>query len=144
MNMKRLLLVLFLMTAVLLTITACGGNTNTVADTVDPNAPLDLAPTVNVATVAEVKDRDDVFVIDVREQWEYDEKHIPGVTLIPLGTVPDSLNQIPQDKTVIVTCRSGNRSGQAVDFLRTQGFTNVHNMEGGIVAWESAGYPVEP
>ena len=45
---------------------------------------LDLGPTVNVQTVAEIKDRDDVFVIDVREQHEYDAGHIPGVTLIPM------------------------------------------------------------
>jgi len=43
---------------------------------------------------------------------------------------------------VIVTCRSGNRSGQATDFLRQNGFDNVHNMQGGIVAWEQAGYEV--
>jgi rhodanese-related sulfurtransferase len=52
------------------------------------------------------------------------------------------MNEIPTDKTVIVTCRTGNRSGQAVDFLRQNGFENVHNMQGGIVAWEQAGYEV--
>ena len=88
-------------------------------------------------------DRDDVVLIDVREQSEYDEVHIPDITLIPLGTIPDSLDQIPTDKTVIVTCRSGNRSGQATEFLRQQGFDNVHNMEGGIVAWQAAGHAVE-
>ncbi len=104
---------------------------------------LDLADTVNVQTVASVKDRSDVFVIDVREQSEYDDGHIPGVTLIPMGEVADRLAEIPTDKEVIVTCRSGNRSGQVTDFLRQQGFDNVHNMEGGIVAWEAAGYDVE-
>jgi len=142
--MKRMLLVMLLITAV--SLAACGG-TNTAVSTPtapDANAPLNLAPSINVDIVAQVKDRADVFVIDVREQSEYDEAHIPGVTLIPLGTVPDNLDKIPTDKTVIVTCHSGNRSGQAVDFLRAHGFTNVHNMEGGIAAWEAAGYPVEP
>ena len=106
-------------------------------------APLALGPDVDVKTVADVKDRDDVLVLDVREDWEYNEKHIPGVLWMPMNTVPNRLSEIPKDKEVIVTCRSGNRSGQVVDFLREQGFTNVHNMTGGIVAWESAGLPVE-
>ncbi|MCA9960769.1 MAG: rhodanese-like domain-containing protein [Anaerolineales bacterium] len=151
MTKQKVLLVLLIL---VLALAACGGGTETavpaadvapvaVADTASTSEELNLPPTVDVATVASVKDRDDVFVIDVREQYEYDEKHIPGVTLIPLGTLSDNLSEIPTDKTVIVTCRSGNRSGQAVDFLRQQGFTNVHNMEGGIVAWEQAGYSVE-
>jgi rhodanese-related sulfurtransferase len=44
---------------------------------------------------------------------------------------------------VIVTCRSGNRSGQVTQFLKANGFEDVHNMSGGIIAWEEAGFPVE-
>jgi rhodanese-related sulfurtransferase len=126
-------------------LTACGGGETAVADPpADLSAgELNLGPSVDVETVAAIMDRDDVVLIDVREQTEYDEAHIPDITLIPLGTVPESLDQIPTDKTVIMTCRSGNRSGQATEFLRQQGFDNVHNMEGGIVAWQSAGFPVE-
>ena len=102
-----------------------------------------LADDVDVHTVASVKDQPDVYLIDVREQWEYDEGHIPGVTLIPMNEVPNRLTEIPTDKEVIVTCRSGNRSGQITDYLRQQGFDNVHNMSGGIVEWEAAGYPVD-
>jgi rhodanese-related sulfurtransferase len=113
------------------------------AEAIDLNVALNLADTVDVQTVASVKDRDDVFVIDVREQWEYDEGHIPGVTLIPMGEVADRLAEIPTDKEVIVTCRSGNRSGQITDFLRSQGYDNIHNMDGGILAWGAAGYEIE-
>jgi phage shock protein E len=102
-----------------------------------------LGPNVDVATVNALQGRDDVLILDVREQSEYDAGHIPGVTLIPLNDVPNRLNEIPKDKPVIVTCRSGNRSGQATDFLRQQGYTNVHNMTGGINAWQQAGYAVE-
>ena len=139
--MKMKWLFLLLLTVVLV---ACGG-TDTAAPVAEQSVAsgqLDLAPEVNVQTVAEVKDRTDVTVLDVREQWEYDEGHIPGVVLIPLGEIPNRLSEIPTDKTVIVTCRSGNRSAQAVDFLRQNGFDNVHNMLGGIVAWEQAGYEV--
>jgi len=60
-----------------------------------------------------------------------------------MGEVAARLNELPRDKEIIVTCRSGNRSGQVADFLREQGFSNVHNMAGGIVAWEEAGYTLE-
>ena len=145
--MKRIVLTLILL-MMLGTAVACGGTTTTTTSA-EPNVSadlsevLDLADTIDVATVASVKDRDDVVVLDVREQWEYDEGHIPGVTLIPMGEVANRLSEIPTDKSVIVTCRSGNRSGQITDFLRQQGFDNVHNMDGGILAWEAAGYEVE-
>ncbi|MBK9053282.1 MAG: rhodanese-like domain-containing protein [Chloroflexi bacterium] len=120
---------------------ACGGGgENAAATEIDiANLPVN----VDVETVAAIQDDSNVFVLDVREQYEYDESHIPGVTLIPMGEIPNRLSEIPTDQQVIVTCRSGNRSDQVTDFLREQGFTNVHNMEGGILAWTAAGLPVE-
>ncbi len=147
--MKQLRLILVLAMMVLGTAVACGGDeAATTTDTqpavsADLNEILNLPDTVDVQTVATVKERDDVVVLDVREQWEYDEGHIPGVTLIPMGEVSSRLEEIPTDKEVIVTCRSGNRSGQITEFLRQQGYDNVHNMDGGILAWEAAGYEVE-
>ncbi|MCB8946067.1 MAG: rhodanese-like domain-containing protein [Ardenticatenaceae bacterium] len=136
--MKKILLILV---TLLLMVTACGGGT-TGEDTaaIDPTT---LPDTIDAKTTAAVKDFDNVLVLDVREQWEYDEGHIPGVTLIPMGEVASRLSEIPTDKEVIVTCRSGNRSGQVADFLRQQGYDNVHNMSGGILAWQEAGLPVE-
>ncbi len=137
---KKLVWSLVLLTAVLLA--ACGG----AADTAVPAADIDVAnlpATIDVQTAASLKERDDVVLIDVREQWEYDEGHIPGITLIPMNEVPNRLNEIPTDKTVILTCRSGNRSGQVTEFLRGEGYGNVHNMEGGIIAWQAAGLPVD-
>ncbi len=98
---------------------------------------------IDVATAAKLKDRPDVVLIDVREQWEYDEGHIPGVILIPMGEIESRISEIPTDQTVILTCRSGNRSGQVYDYLSQQGYNNVHNMEGGILAWQAAGFEVE-
>lgn len=146
-DMKRIVLILFLLT-LLGTAVACGGQTAATTDpapaaVVDAGETLDLADTVDVQTVASVKDRADVVLLDVREPFEYDEGHIPGVTLIPMNEVADRLAEIPTDKEVIVTCRSGNRSSQITDFLRQQGYDNVHNMDGGILAWEAAGYDVE-
>ena len=102
-----------------------------------------LADSVDAATVNAVKDNPGVFLIDVREPDEYAAGHIPGITLIPMGEVAARLAELPRDKEIIVTCRTGNRSSQIADLLREQGFTNVHNMTGGIVAWEEAGYAVE-
>lgn len=143
--MTKLLKIMLLLVAAL-GVVACGGPEETAV--IDPaldlaEVELQLAPSVDVATVVELQGRDDVVLIDVREQWEYDEAHIPNITLIPMNEVPNRLDEIPQDKTVIVTCRSGNRSGQVVEFLRNQGYDNVHNMEGGILAWQQAGQPVE-
>lgn len=135
----------WLLTVLVLLLAACGGAAQeaTLPEEGLGDAPLALSDTVDVETVAEVRERDDVLVLDVREQWEYDEGHIPGVTLIPMAEVSQRLDDIPAAKTVIVTCRSGNRSGQVADYLRQQGFDNVHNMDGGILAWEAAGYDVE-
>lgn len=139
---RKLLFVIAALFVLLLA--ACGGAS--VAAPIADQAPevevITLADEVDVHTVASVKDQPGVYLIDVREQWEYDEGHIPGVTLIPMNQVPNRLDEIPTDKEVVVTCRSGNRSGQITDYLRQQGFDNVHNMSGGIVAWEAAGYPV--
>jgi rhodanese-related sulfurtransferase len=144
MIMKRLWWLLFAL--VMVGLVACGGSeANLEAVVADPAEAetLSLPDMVDVQTVAEIKDRDDVLVLDVREQWEYDAGHIPGVTLLPMGEIPGRMSEIPTDQTVILTCRSGNRSGQVADFLRQQGYENVHNMSGGILEWESAGLDVE-
>ncbi len=138
--MKKFSLVILVITLLL---AACGGAAETAV--IEP-ATIDVAnlpDTVDVVTVNALLDNENVLILDVREQSEYDAGHIPGITLIPMGEVPTRLNEIPTDKEVILTCRSGNRSGQVTDFLRQQGYTNVHNMEGGIVAWEAAGLQVE-
>lgn len=142
--MKRFAIGALLMTAMLMMLAACGGtDSSTSAPALEEIDLSTLPATVDVQTVATVRDNPDVYLLDVREQWEYDEGHIPGITLIPMGEIPARLSEIPTDKQVIVTCRTGNRSGQVADYLRQQGFDNIHNMDGGIVAWEAAGLPVE-
>ncbi|CUS05749.1 Rhodanese domain protein [Candidatus Promineifilum breve] len=139
--MKVLAIAILILAALL---AACGGGANeTAAPVVEEIDLSSLAPAVDVDTVRAVQDNPNVFLLDVREPDEYASGHIAGITLIPMGEVAARLSELPKDKEIIVTCRTGNRSGQVADFLREQGFTNVHNMEGGIVAWEEAGYPVE-
>ena len=126
-----------------LALAACGGQAES-AEAPAASVNLDELPQeVDVQTVYDIQGLEDVHVLDVREQYEYDEKHIPNVTLLPMSEIESRLNEIPKDKEVIVTCRTGNRSGQVTQFLAQNGFDNVHNMQGGIVAWEEAGFPVE-
>ena len=80
------------------------------------------------------------LLIDVREQDEWDAGHMPGAQLIPVGQIPSRLANLPRDRRIILTCRSGNRSGTIKDYLIDEhGYTDVHNLLGGILAWQAAG-----
>ena len=76
-------------------------------------------------------------ILDVREQWEYDEENM-GARLIPLSDLPHRLSEIEnwKNKELIVHCKSGNRAGQARKFLISKGFTNVRNLLGGLTAYQ--------
>ena len=127
--------------ALMLTIAACGGDlASSPAEEVNVST---LADTIDVQTAATLQGRDDVILIDVREQDEYDAGHIPDITLIPMSEIQSRVDEIPTDVEVILTCRSGNRSGQVHAYLEELGYDNVHNMAGGILAWEAAGLEVE-
>ena len=85
----------------------------------------------------EMMDTQEVLILDVREQDEYDSGHIPGAILLPVGTIDkDSAAQVipEQDTTVLVYCRSGNRSKTASSRLAELGYTNIYEF-GGISTW---------
>ncbi len=84
----------------------------------------------------------DKIILDVRTQGEYDEGHVEGVTLIPVQELADRLSELPKDKPIYVICRSGNRSMAASEILEKNGFQDIRNVQGGILAWQRAGYPV--
>lgn len=77
------------------------------------------------------------FVLDVREAGEYQQGHIPGSVLIPLGTLPARLHELPGDRPIVAVCRSGARSGIATGVLRKAGLDAL-NMTGGMNAWRGA------
>ncbi len=91
-------------------------------------------------TVEELKERIDkgenFNFLDVREEYEFEEQNL-GAKLIPLGELPDRLDEIEawKNEEIIVHCRSGARSGNAKQFLTAQGYTNVRNVLGGILAY---------
>ena len=90
-------------------------------------------------TVRELKARldkgDTIFLLDVREPHEYSMAKIEGSTLIPLGHLPSSLNQLDKEAEIVAYCHKGMRSADAVGFLLQQGFSNVKNLIGGIESW---------
>ena len=81
-------------------------------------------------------------VVDVREQFEWDEGYVGGSRLIPLGEVVDRVSEIPTDTPVYVICRSGVRSAEACGYLRTQGI-DAFNVTGGVLAWLDSERTVE-
>ncbi len=87
--------------------------------------------------------QDDVFVLDVRTAEEYQESHLPGATLIPLDQLGARYGELPQNETILVYCRSGNRSLEAVYLLENAGFNRVHSLDRGIKNWIQHGYEVE-
>lgn len=102
--------------------------------------PLPL-PEVSVTTAAELRD-DGAFVLDVREPDEWVDGHIPGAVHIPLGELAGRAGEVPADRTVVVVCRSGNRSAQGREILRAAGLPRVTSMAGGMLDWAAAGLPV--
>lgn len=104
----------------------------------------ELDEDLNVSTVKALHEKKAVYLIDVREQWEFKKSHIDGVSLIPLRHLPQKLDTLPTDKPIILLCASGFRSDKARNLLEAEGFKDVHHMIGGMQAWEQAGYPTKP
>ncbi|HEY0546717.1 MAG TPA: rhodanese-like domain-containing protein [Pyrinomonadaceae bacterium] len=100
-------------------------------------------------TATELKERldrgDDVQIIDVREQNEYDIARIPNTKLIPLGQVVNRMSEIDPARETVVHCKGGVRSARAIEALKHAGFTgNLINLKGGITAWSNEVDPGVP
>ena len=115
----------------LLLLTGCGG------------ASADSYQQITQEEAKEMMDAQEVIILDVREQDEYDSGHIPGAVLLPVGTIDEdtAAEVIPgKDSTVLVYCRSGNRSKTASAALAELGYTAIYEF-GGINTWP---YETEP
>ncbi|TFB77284.1 rhodanese-like domain-containing protein [Cryobacterium glaciale] len=93
-------------------------------------------------TVTELSALAEPVVIDVREPWEYEAAHVPGVVHIPMGEVVARIGEIPADVPVHVICAAGGRSAQVAEYLAAHGHDAV-NIAGGTGAWQQAGLPTE-
>ena len=98
--------------------------------------------TISEASVDELESalQAGAVLIDVRQPDEYEAGHVPGAVLVPLATVPDSLERFVADGPTYVICKSGSRSYQACEFLEDQGLEAI-NIEGGTMAWIISGRP---
>lgn len=85
------------------------------------------------------------IIVDVREDSEWNEQHIPGAIHIPLAQLNGRLSELKQykDSPVITQCKAGGRSARALELLKSAGFSKVYNMDGGIMAWDEAGLKTE-
>ncbi|MEW5892540.1 MAG: rhodanese-like domain-containing protein [Pseudomonadota bacterium] len=83
-----------------------------------------------------------IHLLDVRTDAEVARGVIEGAVHLPLHLLPMREHDIPKDKPVIIYCNSGARSAQACAFLAAKGYTNMHNLAGGIMAWMRAGKPL--
>jgi len=81
-------------------------------------------------------------LVDVREPVEHAEEHIAGSKLIPLGQLERRISEIDRNAPVVILCRSGKRGSEGLKKLQGLGFTNVRNLEGGILGWKAAGHQV--
>jgi rhodanese-related sulfurtransferase len=103
--------------------------------------PRDLNP----ATVDAIRARSDTAIIDVRSPAEAQAGGvIPGAVVVSLPELPERLEELPVDKTVVFVCNSGRRSAQAAELAAASGRSDVHQMLGGMRAWRRAGREVVP
>ncbi len=123
--MKKLLIISIVLTALLLS--ACSPGTIDGANEMINDTPEQFESNM----------KGEYLLLDVRTQGEYDEGHINDPTLIPVDELESRLAEIEEYKNlpVLVYCRSGNRSATAAKILLDNGFQEVHNLLGGIGAW---------
>ena len=118
------------------------------------NAPAHFAsakPNPNLGIITDISAEelsqklDSVHVIDVRTPEEYSGElgHIKGSKLLTLDTLPEHLDSLPQDEPIVFICKVGGRSAQASAFALRNGFTQIFNMQGGMLKWTELGLPVE-
>lgn len=124
--MRRIFSVLVSLFVPVLLLTGCGGA-----------ASGSTYQQISQEEAKEMMDTEEVIILDVREQSEYDGGHIPGAVLLPVGTIDEDTAAavIPEkNSTVLVYCRSGNRSKAAASALAELGYTGIYEF-GGITTW---------
>lgn len=97
--------------------------------------------TVTVEDLAAAQQRGE-RIVDVRERFEFDSGHIPGVEHVAMALVPLRIDEFRGKRPVWVVCESGNRSWQVADYLSRHG-VEAYNVNGGMSAWRAAGFPQE-
>lgn len=104
--------------------------------------PMATIATTSAPETANWMQQGRVHVLDVRDAYEWNEKHIPGAVHCFVGHLEDNLPLLPKDSEIVVHCSVGHRSGVAASILKRNGFARIHNLLGGITAWERLGLPL--
>lgn len=138
----RPLLSLIIVAGALLLFGACGAAPQAAAP---PAASSAGFTTISVGELKARLDRgEQLTVLDVRSPEEYaQDGRVAGSTLLPLPELAQRMGELERDQPIACMCRSGNRSLTACAQLAQAGFTSLVNVEGGMIAWSAAGYPVE-
>lgn len=100
---------------------------------------------VDCVAATQLINHKNALVLDVREDAEYKSGHVLNAKLIPLGKLGERIGELEKyrDKPVVVVCRSGARSANACALLGKQGYSEVYNLAGGMIAWQKANLPVK-
>jgi len=136
--MKRKSLVVLFAMAVLALVAGCGGASKT------ETRIQQVGPAEAYQLIQQHRDDPDFVILDIRTPQEFVAGHIQGAINVDFYA-PDfkqQLDQLPKDKTYLVYCNSGNRSGQAMPIFRELGFREVYELKDGIQSWYQAGYPL--
>ena len=136
-----------------LTLAACGGSSDTTSSDTTPtpaSAPADaseaslllVSPEDAAATIADAPEN--LVVLDVRTPEEFDEGHIDGAVMLDFyrDDFADELAKLDPDVPYVLYCRSGSRSGQTLAIMDSLGFTEVTEVDGGVISWQTAGLPL--
>ena len=98
---------------------------------------------IEALQLAELLGQDaDIQIVDIRQLAEMASGTVPGAEHIPMHTIPLRIQEIKQNKTVVLVCLSGARSAQACMFLAQNGFDNVYNLRGGMMGWTGSGQQI--
>ena len=92
---------------------------------------------IDVKTLLNKLENEEITLLDVRESSEYEGGHIEGAVNAPLSSLDANQLSYPRDEPIYVICRSGNRSAQAASQLQDAGYTEIYDVSGGMMAWES-------
>jgi len=92
---------------------------------------------IDVKTLLNKLENEEITLLDVRESSEYEGGHIEGAVNAPLSSLDANQLPYPKDEPIYVICRSGNRSAQAASQLQDAGYTEIYDVSGGMMAWES-------
>ena len=103
----------------------------------------DITPQEAFTLIQENQGNPDFVIIDVRTPEEFAEEHIENAINIDFysETFRDELNKLDRNKTYLVYCRSGRRSGNALNIMKELNFREVYNISGGIIEWKAKGFP---